>query len=78
MSDGAMETLWFDKLKVTSFQTVYIWIYIAAVFFLFGVVCIFCWSFLALYFLVCCRVNIVVRVIIYSFYQNYVFSPKCM
>jgi hypothetical protein len=48
VSDGAMEILWFDKVEVTSFQTVYIWICIAALFLHSGVVCILCWSYLVL------------------------------
>jgi hypothetical protein len=48
MFDGAMGIFWFDELEVTSFWTVYIWIYSAALFLPFGVVFIFCWSFLVL------------------------------
>ena len=90
MSDGAMDIVWFDKVEVTSFQTVYICIYIAALFLQSGVVCVFCWSFLILrlslsaqicgdaLFFVCCHVKIAVRVMIYFVISNYVFSPKCM
>jgi hypothetical protein len=51
MSDGAMEILWFNKVEVTSFPTVYIRIYIAALFLLFGVVVYFVVIFLHFIFL---------------------------